>query len=102
MGKVTFTAFVLALCMAQQAMAAESASNKGQASRMSQCSAEAKEKGLKGDARKEHMSVCLRNPAAQAGAKECNETAAEKGLKGDRRKEFLKECLKTKAGGNVG
>jgi hypothetical protein len=102
MSKLTFTAIVLALCMAQQVVAAESGSNKGQASRMSQCSAEAKGKGLKGDARKEHMSVCLRNPAAQAGAKECNDTAAEKGLKGDRRKEFLKECLKTKAGGNVG
>ena len=102
MSKFVYTAIVFALCAAQQAVAAEATGNKGQASRMSQCSAEAKEKGLKGDARKEHMSVCLRNPAAQAGARECNETASEKGLKGDRRKDFVRECLKTKAGGNVG
>jgi hypothetical protein len=102
MSSLTLVATIVALCAAQQAMAAESSGNKGQASRMSQCSAEAKEKGLKGDARKEHMSVCLRNPAAQAGAKECNETAAERGLKGERRKDFVKDCLKAKSAGNVG
>jgi len=102
MSKLTLAAVVLALYAVQPAPAAETAGNKGQANRMSQCSAQAKEKGLKGDARKEHMSVCLRNPAAQGGAKECNEAADQKGLAGERRKDFLKECLKSKAGGNVG
>lgn len=84
-------------------MAAEGGSGKSQTSRMSQCSAEAKEKGLKGDARKEHMSQCLRTPGSQAAAKECNASAAEKGLKGQRKKEFVSDCVKSKATtGNVG
>ena len=76
---------------------ADSGGNKAQTTRMSQCSAEAKEKGLKGDARKEHMSQCLRNPGAQTAAKECNSAATEKGLKGERRKEFVDGCIKTKS-----
>jgi hypothetical protein len=102
MSKLTLAAMILGLCAVQQAVAADSAGNKGQTSRMSQCSAEAKEKGLKGDARKEHMSACLRNPAAQAGAKECNGTADERGLKGERRKDFVRDCLKAKSAGNLG
>lgn len=85
------------------ALAAESSGNKAQTTRMSQCSSEAKEKGLKGDARKEHMSQCLRSPVSQAAAKECNASAAEKGLKGERRKEFVTDCVKSKApAGNMG
>lgn len=85
------------------ALAADSGSGKSQTSRMSQCSSEAKEKGLKGDARKEHMSQCLRTPGSQAAAKECNASAAEKGLKGQRKKEFVSDCVKGKSTtGNVG
>lgn len=85
------------------ALAAESGGAKAQTTRMSQCSAEAKEKGLKGDARKEHMSQCLRSPVSQAAAKECTASAAEKGLKGERRKEFVTDCVKSKTpSGNVG
>jgi len=93
----------LAALHAVPAFAAESGGSKAQTTRMSQCSSEAKEKGLKGDARKEHMSQCLRSPVSQAAAKECNASAAEKGLKGERRKEFVTDCVKSKApAGNVG
>lgn len=78
-------------------LAADGGTGKSQTSRMSQCSGEAKEKGLKGDARKEHMSQCLRNPGSQAAAKECNANAAEKGLKGQRKKEFVTDCVKGKS-----
>ena len=89
-------AIVLVLAAAQPAPAAETGGNKAQTTRMSQCSAEAKEKGLKGDARKEHMSTCLRGPGAQTAAKECNGAASEKGLKGERRKDFVDACIKNK------
>jgi hypothetical protein len=93
----------LACLHAAPSLAADSAGSKAQTTRMSQCSAEAKEKGLKGEARKEHMSQCLRSPGSQAAAKECRATATEKGLKGERRKEFVNDCVKSKsAGGNVG
>lgn len=69
---------------------------------MSQCSAEAKEKGYKGDARKEHMSQRLRAPGSQVAAKECNAAANEKGIKGAKRKDFVADCVKSKAGGSVG
>ncbi len=88
----------LLVLQAMPVLAAESADGrKAQTSRMSECSAQAKEKGLKGDARKEHMSQCLRKPGAQAAAKECNASATEKGLKGERRKEFVGECVKSKS-----
>jgi hypothetical protein len=91
----TLAVLVLMTAAAAPALAAEG--GKSQTSRMSQCSAEAKEKGLKGDARKEHMSQCLRNPGSQAAAKECNANAAEKGLKGQRKKEFVSDCIKGKS-----
>jgi hypothetical protein len=103
MSKLTLGVMVLALLSVGPACwAAETGGGKGQASRMSQCSSEAKEKGLKGDARKEHMSVCLRNPSARAAAKECNQAANEKDLKGERRKEFVKDCVKSKPSATVG
>ncbi len=96
---VTFAALTLS---ATPALAAEQAGSgdKPQTTRMSQCSAQAKEQGLKGDARKEHMSTCLRGPGTQAAAKECNASATEKGLKGSKRKEFVTDCIKSK--GSVG
>ena len=103
MNATAMAAIVLILAASQQALAADSGGNKAQTTRMSQCSAEAKEKGLKGDARKEHMSQCLRNPGAQAAARECNGAATEKGLKGERRKDFVDDCIKAKgSGGGMG
>lgn len=104
MKQIILTSIVAAFALhAGTSIAAESAGNKAQTSRMTQCSAEAKDKGLKGDARKEHMSQCLRSPVSQAAAKECNASATEKGLKGERRKEFIADCVKTKTpSGNVG
>jgi len=94
--KIALSALCVAFACATPALAAESGS-KRQTTRMSECSTQAKEMGLKGTARKEHMSQCLRNPSNQAAAKECNANAAEKGLKGKRRREFVSECVKTKA-----
>jgi hypothetical protein len=88
---------VLATLASAPVLAAEGGGNKPQTTRMSQCSAEAKDKGLKGDARKEHMSQCLRTPGSQAAAKACNSDAAEKGLKGQRKKEFVADCIKGKS-----
>ena len=76
--------------------------NQAQTSRMSQCSADAKEKGLKGDARKDFMSQCLRASDSQAATKQCNADATQKGLTGDKRKDFVKACTKSKAAGPVG
>ena len=103
MKPIAIATIAVLMTAAQIAFAADSGGNKAQTTRMSQCSAEAKEKGLKGDARKEHMSQCLRSPGAQTAAKECNSAATEKGLKGERRKEFVDGCIKTKgASASVG
>jgi len=102
MSKIAASILTAALLIAAPAYAAETGGNKAQTTKMSQCSAEAKEKGLKGDARKEHMSECLRSPGTQAAAKECNATATEKGLKGAKRKDFVSDCVKSKSGGTVG
>ena len=96
MNSLVAVVVALAVVTSPAAPAAESAAGKSQANRMSQCSAEAKDKGLKGDARKEHMSVCLRNPGDQASARQCNERADEKGLKGERRRDFVDDCVKKK------
>jgi len=94
----TILAAVLTLTAlnATPAIAAESDARKAQNNRMSDCSAQAKEQNLKGEARKEHMSQCLRSPVSQAAAKECRTNASEKGLKGERRKDFVNECIKGK------
>jgi hypothetical protein len=97
MKRILIAASALLLATAHNVLAAEGASNKPQTTRMSQCSADAKGKGLKGEARKEYMSQCLRNPAARTAAKECGSAAAEKGLKGEQRKAFVNDCIKSKA-----
>jgi hypothetical protein len=97
MKRILMAASILLLTTGHGALAAEGTSSKPQTTRMSQCSADAKGKGLKGDARKEYMSQCLRNPAAQTAAKECGSAAAEKGLKGEQRKAFVNDCVKSKA-----
>lgn len=97
MKSIALAMLVLALASGQPILAAEGKGNKAQTTRMSQCSADAKQKGLKGDARKEFMSQCLRNPGPQTAVKECSSNAAEKGLKGEQRKAFVDECVRTKA-----
>ena len=56
---------------------------------------------LKGDARKQFMSKCLRKDHEISGMtpqqmrmKTCNAQAGEKALKGDERKTFMSGCLK--------
>jgi hypothetical protein len=103
MKTIALTTLALTLLCAGHAIAADNKDGKGaQTSRMSQCSAEAKEKGYKGDARKEHMSQCLRAPGSQLAAKECNATADQKGLKGAKRKDFVADCVKSKGSATVG
>ncbi|MCC6533526.1 MAG: phosphate starvation-inducible protein PsiF [Burkholderiales bacterium] len=104
MRKIVLPVVLLSALYASAGFTAESAGgNKAQTTRMSQCSTEAKEKGLKGDARKDHMSQCLRGSGTQAAAKECTAQATEKGLKGTRHKEFVSDCIKTRStGANVG
>jgi len=103
MNKTILASLIAFAALQTTPLLASEASSKAQTTRMSQCSAQAKEKGLKGDARKEHMSQCLRSPVSQAATKECSASAAEKGLKGERRKEFVTDCVKSKAAaGNVG
>ena len=100
MNGITLAVYAILLASSLGSFAAEPG-NKAQTNRMSQCSTQAKENGLKGDARKEFMSQCLRNPAAQTAAKECNSAAAEKGLKGAQRKTFVDDCVKSKAGADT-
>ena len=75
---------------------------KVQTNRMSQCSADAKEKGLKGDERKDYMSRCLRSSELPAATKQCNAEASEKRLTGEKRNDYLKSCVKSKGAGAVG
>ena len=101
MNHIAIAAGLLWLLSGPGVLAADSGGAKPQTTRMSQCSADAKDKGLKGDARKEYMSQCLRKPGTETAAvKECNSAAAEKGLKGERRKAFVSECVRNK--GNAG
>jgi len=103
MRKFITSLFVLALISGTNAIAAETTGgNKAQTTKMGQCHAEAKEKGLKGEARREHMSHCLRSPATRAAAKACGASATEQGLKGKPRKQFVKKCIKTKRVSRVG
>jgi hypothetical protein len=84
---------------------APSAAQLAQQEKMKACNKEAKEKGLKGDARKEFMKSCLSGKVTgvdtksakltqQEKMKACNEQAATKALKGDERKAFMSDCLK--------
>lgn len=74
---------------------------KAQQEKMKACNAEAGEKTLKGDERKQFMSTCLGAKPAKATQQEkmktCNSDAASKQLKGDERKKFMSECLSKKA-----
>lgn len=90
---------VLAVFAATSAFAKEPTA---QQERMKNCNAEAKTKEMKGDARKQFMSSCLKGETAAATPqqtqqnkmKTCNAEAKEKALKGDERKQFMSSCLK--------
>jgi len=109
--------FCLSVAQAQDKKPAAPAAEKkmgAQQSKMGECSKEAKEKKLAGEARKKFMSSCLKGgdaapaaaaaaPAAKAAGKPaeqkqkmgyCNKEAGAKKLKGDERKKFMSECLK--------
>ncbi|MBN8451161.1 MAG: phosphate-starvation-inducible protein PsiF [Candidatus Accumulibacter sp.] len=77
------------------------AAQKAQQEKMKACNAQAGEKGLKGDERKQFMSTCLgakpANATQQDKMKRCNSEAGSKQLKGDERKQFMSECLKADA-----
>ncbi|MBP2170079.1 hypothetical protein J2125_003271 [Erwinia toletana] len=72
-----------------------------QQQKMASCNQHASSQALKGDARKDFMSECLRKDSKisdmtpqQVKMKTCNTQAAEKTLKGDERKAFMSSCLK--------
>lgn len=72
-----------------------------QQNRMKSCNAEAGEKSLAGDARKDFMKTCLagatdKKMAQQQRMKDCNTEASAKTLKGDARRAFMKTCLSGK------
>lgn len=75
-----------------------SPAQKAQQEKMKACNAEAKEKALAGDERKQFMSNCLKAAPAKASQQDkmtsCNAQAGSKALKGDERKQFMSECLK--------
>lgn len=102
---------LIALACLGFAVVASPAFAGAQQDKMKGCNAESKAGDLKGDARKEFMSKCLKKdyvlkadaaaPAAAAAGgksqdrmKTCNADAKDKALKGDERKAFMKECLK--------
>lgn len=109
-------ALVLAsqFAFAPAALAADDKKPTAQQQRMKDCNAEAKEKALKGQGRKDFMKGCLSGKQAENKAareerraenqaakqtqqdrmKTCNADAKTKGLKGDARKAFMSDCLK--------
>ncbi len=113
----TLVAVLLAVGVASAAD--EKTARPPQVQRMSECNAQAREKALAGDARKQFMSDCLKGHAATDGGeaqkpaagashdkashgrtaqgekmKSCNQEATAKNLKGDDRKDFMSHCLK--------
>ncbi|EBB8131419.1 phosphate starvation-inducible protein PsiF [Salmonella enterica] len=78
-----------------------------QQQRMTTCNQQATAQALKGDARKTHLSDCLKNSQSAPGEKsltpqqqkmrECNVQATEQSLKGDDRSKFMSACLKKAA-----
>jgi hypothetical protein len=111
----------VAAAAADVAKKAPSPAQLAQQEKMKSCNKDAKEKELKGDARKAFMKTCLSGktgtapapakvapapakaaPAAATVApttqqdkmKACNKDAKEKALKGADRKKFMSDCLK--------
>ncbi len=85
-----------------------------QTNRMTECNAQAREKQVTGDARKQFMSDCLKSHKADGSTtkaphpktteggsnaqgekmKACNQEATAKNLHGDERRVFMSACLK--------
>lgn len=87
--------------LASSAAVAQDKKVSPQQQRMSSCSGEAKQKSLKGDARKSFMKECLSSgkpkqeaTPRQARLKDCRGKARAQNLKGDARKSFMAGCLK--------
>jgi hypothetical protein len=117
---VSLGALVSILLLVGLASADEKKAQSPQAERMTQCNAEAHDKKLTGDARKQFMSDCLRGHSKshedeggkteQASQqrqstggqhsgqgekmKACNQEATAKSLHGDDRRHFMSQCLK--------
>jgi hypothetical protein len=102
-------ALAVILLLAGPSPAAEEPNSQGSPThRMSECNAQAGDKKLAGEARKQFMSDCLKghgpsrdktapagHPSAQTEKmKACNQEAAAKSLHGDDRKAFMSQCLK--------
>jgi hypothetical protein len=71
-----------------------------QQAKMKTCNAQAGQKKLAGDARKQFMSECLsakgdapKVSAQQQKMKDCNVQAGQQKLKGEARKKFMSTCL---------
>ena len=96
----------LGLCLGMgSALAAGDPPQGSQQNKMKTCNVDAKEKSLKGDARKTFMRECLSAagpatdaapPTQQNKMKTCNADAKVKALKGTERKSFMRECLSSK------
>ena len=102
----------LILLIALATLSVPALADTAQQEKMKTCNAEAKAKGLKGDAYKKFRNECLKAkpveaapaPAAstetkkltpqQEKMKSCNSLAASQGLSGDARKKFMSSCLK--------
>jgi hypothetical protein len=93
----------LAAVFALASMAQPAAADNSQQTKMTTCNADAKSKGLGGDARKAFMKSCLSAAAStdskplnsqQQKMRTCSADAKTKGLKGEDRKKFMSGCLK--------
>lgn len=101
----------LILLVALAALSAPVLADTAQQEKMKTCNAEAKAKGVKGDAYKKFRDDCLKAKPAEAAptpvasaekklapqpdkTKSCNGLAASQGLTGDARKRFMSSCLK--------
>jgi len=97
-----FTTMVLIAATGLLLTTGYAAAENSQQDRMKNCNAVAKQRGLKGDERKEFMKTCLSGEVAakpdspQEKMKACNKVAKAKNLKGQEREEFMKNCMSGK------
>ena len=99
----------LIVLIALAGLSAPALADTAQQEKMKSCNAEAKAKGLKGNAYKKFRDDCLKaKPEAattttaeskkltpqQEKMKSCNGLASSQGLTGDARKKFMSSCLK--------
>jgi psiF repeat len=95
MQKLIAALFAAALCAAP-ALAQDKKEMTPQQQRMSDCSKQASDKGMKGDDRNKFMSTCLKGEqpmTQQEKMTACNKEASAKAMKGDDRKKFMSSCL---------